>query len=510
MKNSTKTKQIDWIISLVPLASVILLCVLFFLYPQSSNTILSAIRNYIGDSFGLYYLLIGLGFFLFSLYLALSKYGKIVLGDPLDKPKYSFFAWGSMMFTCGLAADILFYSPSEWLFYANESYIHQLGDPFTWASVFPLFHWSFIPWSFYLCLAIAFGFMLHVRKRSRQKYSEACRPLLGKHTDGILGRLIDLFAVFALLAGTATTFSIATPLLSTILTEIFHLSINKTSVTIIILLLTCVVYTSTLLFEFKGIKFLAKACIFLFFSLIAYVLFLGGKTTFILETGFTAIGTMLQNFVSLASYTDASRSTLFPQNWTIYFWAYWMVWCVAVPFFIGNISKGRTIKQVIFGGYLFGVGSTLLSFISFGNYGLSLQVFGEIDLLGSFTAHGDIYNSILQIFQSLPFPTLVQILLIALIIAFYATSFDSIALTATWYSYHRISTEEETSKFMRLLWCILLILLPTALVFSESSMNSLQSLSIIAAFPLGFIMLLILFSFIKDAKSYLQGTETKK
>lgn len=55
--------------------------------------------------------------------------------------------------------------------------------------------------------------MLHVRKRDRQKYSEACRPILGKYTDGILGRLIDLLAVFALLAGTATTFSLATPLM---------------------------------------------------------------------------------------------------------------------------------------------------------------------------------------------------------------------------------------------------------------------------------------------------------
>ena len=110
-------------------------------------------------------------------------------------------------FTAGLAADILFYSFSEWVMYAADPHIEALGSIQDWAGVYPVFHWSLIPWGFYLMLAVAFGFMLHVRKRSRQKYSEACRPLLGKHTDGVPGRLIDLLAVFALLAGTATTFS---------------------------------------------------------------------------------------------------------------------------------------------------------------------------------------------------------------------------------------------------------------------------------------------------------------
>lgn len=87
-----------------------------------------------------------------------------------------------MMFTAGLAADILFYSFSEWILYASDPHIAELGSIQDWASTYPIFHWSLIPWGFYLVLAVAFGFMLHVRKRDRQKYSEACRPILGKHT----------------------------------------------------------------------------------------------------------------------------------------------------------------------------------------------------------------------------------------------------------------------------------------------------------------------------------------
>lgn len=213
--------KIDWMITLLPLCLILVLCFVFFVAPEQSNVVLSQIRYFFGDTFGSYYLIIGLGIFLLSIYIAFSKYGDIVLGEKGEKPRYSFFVWGSMMFTCGLAADILFYSFSEWVMYASDPHIKEMGSIQQWAGVYPLFHWSLIPWSFYLVLAVAFGFMLHVRKRNRQKYSEACRPLLGKYTDKWPGRIIDLLAVFALLAGTATTFSVATPLMATIIQDLF-------------------------------------------------------------------------------------------------------------------------------------------------------------------------------------------------------------------------------------------------------------------------------------------------
>ena len=188
-----KSKKIDWFITLVPVISIVGLAVVFFFLPEQSNVVLSNIRFFLGDTLGTYYLIIGLGVFLISLIIAFSKYGKIVLGGKDEKPKYSFFTWGCMMFTCGLAADIIFYSFSEWVLYADDPHIAEMGSIQDWSSVYPLFHWSFIPWAFYLVLAVVFGFMLHVRKRSRQRYSEACRPIIGKHADGILGRQRTVF-----------------------------------------------------------------------------------------------------------------------------------------------------------------------------------------------------------------------------------------------------------------------------------------------------------------------------
>ena len=489
---------------MVPLTLIITLSIIFFVIPEEANTVLSDIRFFFGDSFGIYYLIIGIAVFFIATYIAFSKYGKIKLGKPNEKPKYSFFAWGSMMFTCGLAADILFYSFCEWVMYADNPHIADLGGYQEWSEVFTLFHWSFIPWAFYLVLAVAFGFMLHVRKREKQKFSEACRPILGKHTDGIAGGIIDFFAVFALLAGTATTFSVATPLMAAIIENLFGVTIGRTWITIIILLITCAVYTFSLLKGFKGISFLANVCIYLFFGLLLLILCIGGQAGFIIETGLESLGRLVTNFIELATYCDPARTNNFAQDWTIYYWAYWMVWCVAAPFFIGSISKGRTIKEVILGGLAFGVGSTIISFIILGGYGMGIQTSGTADFIEMYRENGDLYGLIIAIINTMPAAPFILVLILITMIAFYATSFDSIAYTASCYSYKSLKDGEKPSKRIQLMWCLLLIVLPIALVFSESSMNNLQSVSIISAFPIGMIIILIIISFFKDSKLYMK------
>ena len=414
------------------------------------------------------------------------------------------------MFTCGLAADILFYSFSEWVLYATDPHLAEMGSIQDWAGVYPLFHWSFIPWGFYLVLAVAFGFMLHVRKKNRQKYSEACRPILGKHTDGWAGRIIDLLAVFALLAGTATTFSVATPLMATIISELFHVAVSRTVINIIILLITCAVYTYSLLHGFKGISKLANICIYMFFGLIAFVLLFGGETRYIIETGFSSLGRMIQNFVDLSTFTDPLRTSNFPQNWTIYYWAYWMVWCVATPFFIGVISKGRSIRNTILGGYGWGIAGTFTSFIILGNYGLAQQLKHGLYITGFIADGGDYSEAIMRIFDTLPLTELGLILLAVTMVAFYSTTFDALTLVVSSYSYKRLKPDEEPDKRVRTFWAVVFILLPIALIFSENSMSSLQSVSIIAAFPIGIIIILITASFFKDASAYLREKGSDK
>lgn len=494
--------QIDWKVTLIPLAGILFLCCLFMIFPEQSKNILGVLRSFLGDDMGFYYILIGLGVFLFSLWIAFSKYGAIRLGKTEQKA-YSDFKWGTMIFTSTMAADILYYSLCEWALYAEDPHIEKMGGMQEWASVYPLFHWGPIPWSFYIILAVAFGFMLHVRGRSRQKFSEACRPVLGDRVDGIWGTIIDLIAVFALLAGTATTFSLATPLLTAGIGRVFGLNATV-GLTIIILLLVAAVYTLTVWFGMKGIARLASFSTYLFIALLIFFLAGGSEAKYIIETGISSLGTLAQNFISLSTWMDPLRENSFPQNWTIYYWAYWMVWCVATPFFIGTISKGRTIKNTILGGYAWGLAGTFTSFIVLGNYGLAQEMKHGAGTVKYIAENGDVPAAIIRIFETLPLPAVGILLLVVTMIAFYATTFDTLTMVVSSYSYKKLDVDQEPDKRIRTFWAVLFILFPIALIFSENSMSSLQSVSIIAAFPIGIVIVLIVVGFVKDAGRYLR------
>jgi BCCT family betaine/carnitine transporter len=227
---------------------------------------------------------------------------------------------------------------------------------------------------------------------------------------------------------------------------------QSTMLSIIILVIVCAVYTGAVYFGMKGVQWSASCCIYLFFALLAYVFFFGGETRYIVETGISALGNLTQNFISMATWTDALRTSSFPQSWTIFYWAYWMVWCVATPFFIGSISRGRTIKQVILGGYGFGLAGTFTSFIILGNYGLGLQMHGRLDILAQYSASGDLYSSIISILEQLPFSGFVLVLLVLCMVTFYSTSFDSITMVAASYSYKELKPDEEPDRNVKLFW----------------------------------------------------------
>lgn len=489
---------------LIPFAIVIALMALFMIVPDQSKTAVDTLRGFFGDTIGLYYPLLALGSVICALYVALKpKYGNIRLGD-CEKPAYSDFKWGTMIFTSTMAADIMFYSLIEWALYGGEQHVQDLGGTEMWAETFTLFHWGPLAWGFYVVLAVCFGFMMHVRKRDRQRFSEACRPLLGDKVDGFVGKLIDVTAIFAVVCATATTFSLATPLLTKAIGNVFGFEVT-TTVTIIVLLLICTVYTVTVLFGIKGISKLASICSYLFFAILLYFLFLGGETRYIIENGFQSLGNMAQNFIGLSTYMDPGRANGFAQNWTVYYWAYWLVWCVATPFFIALISKGRTLKNVVYGTFGWGLAGTYMSFIILGGYGIAQQLKHGVDAIGFIGNGGEMYEAILMIFDTLPLPSLALMLLVITMIAFYSTTLDGITYVTSSYSYKRISAEEEPSRKIRAFWSIMLILLPIALLFAENSLYSLQGVTIIAAFPIGILLILIIWSFFKDCRKYQQG-----
>lgn len=500
---NVEKRKIEWSTMLIPFIIVVALMAVFMIIPEHSKAVVDTMRGFFGDTIGLYYPILAIGSVACALYVAIKpKYGNITLGT-IKKPIYSNFQWGTMIFTSTMAADILFYSLIEWALYGAESHLVEMGSMQMWAPTYTLFHWGPLAWGFYVILAVCFGFMMHVRKRNRQRFSEACRPLLGNKVDGFWGKLIDVLAIFAVVCATATTFSLATPLLTKAMGAVFGFEVT-TTITILVLLLICSIYTVTVLFGVSGISKLANICSYLFFGVLFYFLFLGGETRYIIETGFQSLGNLAQNFIGLSTYMDPLRENGFAQNWTVYYWAYWLVWCVATPFFIALISKGRTLRNVVFGSFGWGLAGTYMSFIILGNYGLAQQLKHGVDITGFLGNGGEMYDAILKIFDTLPLPSLALILLVITMIAFYSTTLDGITYVTSSYSYKKISVEEEPSRKIRGFWSIMLILLPIGLLFAENSLYSLQGVTIIAAFPVGIMLVIIVWSFFKDCREWLK------
>ncbi len=500
---------IDWGITLTPLFIIIVISSALMLVPEKAKGLIAVLRSFFVNDLGFFYILLGLGILGLAIWLAFSKYGSIQLGKR-EKPLYSNFKWGAMIFTSTMAADILYWSLIEWGYYYGASPFAMenmtLAQRQDMASAYPLFHWGPIPWGFYILPAVAYAYMMFVKKRKKQSLSEACRPVLGEKTDKFPGRFIDIFAVVGLLAGTATTFSTATPLLSEALAYLLHIKVTP-MLSIIILLIIGLVFSAAVLWGMKAISYLANICVFVFCLLLVIFIF-GGPKRYLIETGITAIGTVVQDFFHMATWMDPLRLSStggngFPQDWTIFYWAYWIAWFVATPFFIARISEGRTIKQTVLGGLSCGLLGTWTSFITFGGFGLYQQANGILDVAGALAEGSAPSDIILNIFLLLPgkwLPNLALIVLIIAMIAFYSSTFDAITLVVAGYSEKDVKRIEEPRKGLRIFWAMVFLLLPIALLFSESTLSMLQTIAIIAAFPLGLIMILIVYSFFKELR----------
>lgn len=491
-----KYKQIDWSLVTIPIIVVFGLSFLLERFPKNSQLILESIRSFLNNQLSFLYILVGLFFFISTLYAAFSRIGRIKLGDSTDNPEYSNLRWGVMIFTSTMSADIIFYALCEWLMYSSEPFIKQKGASMEWSLTYSLFHWGPIAWSFYLMLAVAFAYMLYVTKNKRQKFSEACRPLLDKYTDGIAGKLIDLIAIFALIAGTATTFSMSMPLLSQTVGVLFGIRQVK-QLSIILICVVVSIYLIASVIGMKAISRLSTICYVFFIGLLLYVLLFSGSFSYIVDAGVQAVGNLTQNFIGMATTTHSHG---FTQNWTIYYWSYWIVWCVATPFFIGSISRGRTIKDVVLRGYTWGLGGTFCAFVVLSSFGMSRQVQGLVNATQLISDGKNYAQVAIKLMETLPQYRIALILLALAMIGLYSTVFDSITMVISKYSYKHLSIEEEPSKTIRGFWAIVFMVLPMALLISNSNMYNIQSVAIIAALPTMIVMIMIVVGFYKESR----------
>ncbi|PQJ61086.1 choline transporter [Vibrio chagasii] len=485
-------------------AIALLLTIVFplILFPDQGADWIAIAKTFMTDQLGFLYLALGLAACAFMVYVVFSDMGQIKLGEADEEPEFKTASWAAMLFCGGIGASILYWGCIEWAYY-YQSPPFQLEpgseEAVRWAATYGLFHWGPIAWSIYLIPAIPIAYFFYVRKQPVLKISSALMPVLGEHrSKGVPGKIVDILFIFGLLGGAATTLGLAAPLITEGLNHLFGLPKNNlTQVTVLLVCTAIFAYSSYAGLE-KGIKILSNINFWGAMGLLAFVL-IAGPTIFMLETGLDSIGRLLSNFFVMATWAEpfggygTFENTHFPQDWTIFYWAWWLVFAPSMGLFVARISRGRTIKQMVSGSIFFGSLGCFLFFMILGNYGLSLQLSGELDVVAVLNDEGAT-KAIFSMLAQLPMSTIVIAVFTLLCIIFTATTFDSISYILA--SVVQNNVTEEPMRWNRMFWAFTLSFLPTILMFL-GGLSTLQTAAIVGGLPLLAISMMLMISAVR-------------
>ncbi|EGU29335.1 BCCT family transporter [Vibrio scophthalmi] len=484
------------------IALLLMIVVPLILFPEQGADWIAVAKTFMTDKLGFLYLALGISALFFMIYVIFSDMGQIKLGEADEKPEFSTMSWAAMLFCGGIGASILYWGCIEWAYY-YQSPPFQLEpgseEAVRWAATYGIFHWGPIAWSIYLIPALPIAYFFYVRKQPVLKVSSALMPVLGEErSKGAWGKIVDVLFIFGLLGGAATSLGLAAPLIGEGLHYLFGMPKNTFSQVLVLLVCTAIFAYSSYAGLEKGIKILSNINFWGAMGLLAFVL-VAGPTIFMLETGLDSLGRMLSNFFVMATWAEpfggygSFEDTHFPQDWTIFYWAWWLVFAPSMGLFVARISRGRTIKQMVAGSIFFGSLGCFLFFMILGNYGLSLQLSGELDIVGILNSEGAT-KAIFSMLEMLPMGTLVIAVFTVLCIIFTATTFDSISYILA--SVVQNNVTEEPMRWNRMFWAFTLSFLPTVLMFM-GGLSTLQTAAIVGGLPLLGISVMLMVSAVR-------------
>ncbi|WP_226646455.1 BCCT family transporter [Microbulbifer variabilis] len=483
------------------------------LFPDIGYRWIVAAKDFLANRFGIFYLLLGIGSIFFMGYIAFSDIGRIKLGGKKEVPEFTTVSWVAMLLCSGIGASILYWSLVEWIYYYQEPPFQieaNTTEAARWGVTYGIFHWGPLAWSIYLIPALPIAYYYYVRKRKVLKFSQALAPVLGqRRADGAIGKLIDISLVLGMLGGVATRFGIAAPLITQGFHELLGLPIGlETQISVLLLCALLFGYSAFVGLK-RGISAFSNFTLWLALSLLIFVL-LAGPTLFILDNGMEILGRMLHSFLQMATWTDSfshfeqSPDYRFPQQWTVFYWAWWLVFAPSIGLFIARISRGRTIREMIIGSIFFGTLGCFLFYMVLGNYGVYLHFSGKLDLVEILNSQGA-NATIFAILKTLPASQLVVLVYTLAALLFTVITFDYISYILA--AVVQKEVDIEPLRWNRIFWAFALAVLPVALMIL-GGFEALLAASIITAVPLLLVALLLCLSIVKIARHDLQSYST--
>ena len=485
---------------------VVLLVAMILIAPEQTQILLNAAKSGIFANFSWFYVLAFSVFLGFLVILSVSSLGNIKLGNDEEEPEFGFLSWLAMLFAAGMGVGLMFFGVAEPL-------THYLSDITTGSAehkqqealLHTLFHWGIHAWAVYGTIALAlayFGFRYKLPLALRSCFY----PLLKERINGKLGDLIDIMALLATLFGVITTLGFGASQLGAGLHQLGWISENSFSLQMVVIaVVMSLAIFSAISGVGKGVKILSELNLTLAFCLLIFVL-VAGPTLYLLSAFSDNIGTYLSNLVQLSfkTYVYEQEHTGWFSGWTILYWAWWCSWAPFVGLFIARISKGRTIREFIFGVLVIPSMFGILWFTVFGNTAIWLNDGEAAGTLGQMISSPE--TLLFKFLDYLPLSGVTGLVSLVVISLFFITSADSGI-----YVLNNIASRDKSlvaPRWQAVMWGILMSVVAIVLMQSGGLAN-LQAMTLLVALPFAMLMLLMCFSLWKGLSADKKYFDTK-
>ena len=486
-----KTSFLSTLIVVTGLASII------FFDQNNAKSLIESIVLDIKEIFGPFYLLLTLICFFFLLYIAMSKVGNYRLGGEEEKPEFSYFSWIGMLFCSGIGGGLVYWSGVEWGYYVKTP---QFGistlspEAYSLSTAYGLFHWGISAWAIYGLPALALSVAFYKYKLNTLRLSSGLRGLGIKDVENtLLGRSIDLIFIIATMGAAGGTIGSYLPMLGLGFSDLLNVG-DSFSLNIVVLFLCISLFGFSVYSGLnKGIRLLSNINLLIALLFLTYIL-LAGPTFEILSYSIAGIWYSLKYFFNMSTL-GILESSQFAQEWTIWYWAWWVAFGPIVGLFIARISKGRTIRELILGMFIFGTLGTWLFYLILGNYSLAMDVRGVLDISNITAASHP--NVVISVIKSLPLGKIILMVFCIMTLIFITTSYDSMSYVVAYHIQRNSSESKDPERSLRVFWAIVLGILPAALIiYSDHTVAT--DIILLTSVPLLFIYPLLAIATFKD------------
>lgn len=491
MKDSRGQEQrnrraaIDAPVTITAAALTILFLIVGVTFSDEMRVAGEHIYAFIARQFGWVFVMSTAGFVFFILYLAFSKYGRVKLGNPGDEPAYSTFSWIAMMFALGVGIGLIFYGAYEpvtlWAEPPPGGPPPRTDAAAVVAMQYSIFHWALHPWAFFGVAGLAFAYTTIVKGRP-SLVSATLKPLMGKRSDGLAGRGIDTWVIVTTMVGNAVTLGLGTLQIIAGLGFISDIESSTLVLVLVVGLLTAAFIFSAVAGVDKGIKRLADFNTLLAIALGLFILVLG-PFSFIFNLLSQAMGGYIFNFLPMSFETGAFADGQWMQDWTVFFWAWGISWAPYVGSFLAKISRGRTIREYVFGVLIAPSLATIVWFSILGGAALDLQLSGERDIAA--VASESAQAAFFEVLAAFPLSTVTSIAVIILAGVFFISGADAGAIVLGTFS---SKGADEPKKWLVIAWGLLVGAVALTLLV-VGGLDALQWGAIVVASP--FVLILV-------------------